>query len=58
MKESGAALAAAHTIRKGGVPMRRFSLGLFVGMVLGMSAVVANKNSKQLIKKAKNALNI
>jgi hypothetical protein len=38
--------------------MRKFSVGLFVGMVLGMSAVVANKNSKQLIKKAKNALNI
>ncbi len=38
--------------------MRRFSVGLFVGMVLGMSAMMASKNSKQLIKKAKNALNI
>jgi len=27
-------------------------------MVLGMSAMMASKNSKQLIKKAKNALNI
>ena len=37
--------------------MRRVSVGLFVGMVLGMTAVAANKNAKQLIKKAKNALN-
>ena len=38
--------------------MRRFTIGLLVGMALGMSAMVADKNSKSLVKKVKNALNI
>lgn len=38
--------------------MKRFSVGLFVGMVLGMSTMMATKSGKQLIKKAKNALDL
>lgn len=38
--------------------MKKFSVGLFVGMVLGMSTMMAGKNGKQLIKKAKNVLDI
>lgn len=37
--------------------MRKFSIGLFVGMVMGMT-VVASRGGKQLVKKAKNLLNI
>ena len=38
--------------------MKKFSVGLFVGMVLGMSTFMAGKRSKQLIKKAKNVLDM
>lgn len=38
--------------------MKKFNVGLFVGMVLGMSTFMAGKKSKQLIKKAKSVLDI
>lgn len=38
--------------------MRRFGVGLFVGMVIGMTTVACSKNTKQLIKKAKNVLDM
>ena len=38
--------------------MNKFGVGLAIGMVVGMSAMINVKKTKQLVKKAKSILNM
>lgn len=38
--------------------MNKFGVGLACGLVIGISAMVSTRKTKQLVKKAKNILNV